>query len=142
MDRLIAVLSLALLASGCTGTTRPQVDQGPFVGFDVSKLSEGDRRTLTEASADFSAVVAGKKPIHAVFDEEASLPSDGGTTFYRGHGYRLTVLISLSSFGASKGMAYGPILQFEPSFAPGNTSEISEIRVYSQDALRELLGEP
>lgn len=141
MIRLIAVSTLALLASGCSGTTQPHVDQGPFVGFDVSKLSEGDRRTISEASADFSAVVAGKKPIHAVFDEDAPLPSDGGTTFYQGHGYRLTVLVSLSSFGASNGMAYGPILQFEPAFAPGNTSEISEVRVYSQDALRELLGD-
>lgn len=141
MTRLIAALAFALLASSCARTTQPHVEQGPFVGFDVSKLSEGDRRTITEASADFSAVVAGKKPIYASFDKDAPLPSDGGTTFYQGHGYKLTVLVSLSSFGAANGTAYGPILQFDPSFAPGNTSEISDIRIYSQEGFRKLLGD-
>ncbi|RDZ28047.1 hypothetical protein [Lysobacter silvisoli] len=109
------------------------------MGLDTATLPEADRRTLGEASADFQAVVAGKPPVHAVFDAQAPLPSDGGTTFYQGRGYRLTVLKSLSSFGSFHGVAYGPILRFDPPFAPGHTAEVSDIRVYSRDALAQRL---
>ena len=80
-----------------------------------------------------------KKPIHAKIDEDAPLPSDGGTHFYKGDGYELTISISLSSFGAFNGTAYGPILNFDDKFAPGNTNQISDIRVYSNEELRKLL---
>lgn len=140
MNKLIAALAVALLASSCVQAPQQPVNQGPFVGFDVATLAERDRRTITEASEDFEAVVAGKKPVHAVFNKDAPLPADGGSTFYRGNGYRLTVLVSLSSFGKAHGTAYGPIIAFDAPFAPGNTSEISHIRVYSQEAFRKLMG--
>lgn len=139
MAKSIVVLAIALLASSCVQTPQTQIDQGPFVGLDIAKLTESDRRVITEASEDFRAVVAGKKPMHAVFDKDAPLPSDGGTTFYQGKGYRLTILVSLSDFGDFHGTAYGPIVEFERTFAPGNTSEISDIRVYSSDAFGKLM---
>jgi len=141
MPKLIFVLTLTLLASSCVQTTQPAVDAGPFVGIDVARLPETDRRTITEAAADFRAVVAGRKPVHAVFDKDAPLPSDGGTTFYKGNGYRLTILVSLSEFGEAHGTAYGPIIKFDRSFAPGNTSEISDIRVYSPETFASLMGD-
>lgn len=75
-------------------------------------------------------MVAGKDPIHAQFDETAAVPSDGGTLFYVGRKYKLTVLNSLSSFGSFHGTAHGPVITFDESFAPGNTNLISSIRVY------------
>ena len=139
MTRLSVGLAIALFASSCAQTPQLPVAQGPFVGIEVSTLPEAERRTITEAAEDFQAVVAGRKPTHAVFDKDAPLPSDGGTTFYQGKGYRLTVLVSFSSFGGVNATAYGPIIEFERTFAPGNTSEISDIRVYSQDALNRLM---
>jgi len=140
MASFIRALSLGLLLAGCTQqATQPPIGSGPFVGLDVSKLSPGNRQTLTEASEDFRAVVAGKKPIHAKFDKSAALPSDGGTTFYQGKGYRLTVLLSFSDFGGLAANAYGPIITFDPAFAPGNTSEISDIRIYTSEELRKFL---
>lgn len=139
MTKPIVILGIALLTVSCMQTPPPPPVAGPFVGIDWAALPEHDRRTLSEASADFNAVASGKKPVYAIFDEQAPLPSDGGTTYYQGKGYRLTILMSLSSFGAFRGTAYGPILRFDPPFAPGNTSEISDVRVYSRDALSKLL---
>lgn len=115
------------------------LSSGPFIGVDLSALPPEHRQTIQEASEDFRAVVEGKKPIHARIDNNEPLPSDGGTTFYKGNGYRLTILVSLSSFGEFKGTAYGPIIHFDDTFAPGNTKQISDVRIYSDDELRKLL---
>jgi hypothetical protein len=120
-------------------SSSPAVSPGPFIGVDLSTLPPEQRRIIQEASEDFRAVVEGKKPIHAELDNDAPLPSDGGTTFYKGNGYHLTISASLSSFGEFNGTAYGPIIRFDDTFAPGNTNQISDIRVYSQDELRKLL---
>ena len=103
--------------------------QSPFVDMDESRASAEDRQIIREASEDFCAVIAGKDPIHAQVAPGVDLPSDGGTRFYVGRKYELTVLSSASSFGGYAGTAYGPIIKFDASFAPGNTSEISYIRV-------------
>jgi hypothetical protein len=140
MNELIAVLAIAILVSSCSRQSAlPQLQPGPFVGVDVSELSARDGQIIKEASEDFRAVVQGKKPIHAKFDKNAPLPSDGGTHFYKGDGYELTISISLSSFGEFNGTAYGPILTFDEKFAPGNTNKISDIRVYSNEELRKFL---
>ncbi|MGO4551874.1 hypothetical protein AB4059_12310 [Lysobacter sp. 2RAF19] len=139
MTKLIVAMAIVLLAASCVQTPQAPNSAGPFVGLDLPKLPEGDRRIITEASEDFRAVVEGKKPVHAVFDKDAPLPADGGTTFYQGKGYRLTILISLSDFGEVHGTAYGPVVEFERAFAPGNTSEISDIRVYSPEAFGKLM---
>ena len=139
MVNLLRALVITALLAGCSNAARPPVGPGPFVGIDTTKMTASDRKTLMEASEDFRAVAAGKKPVHAVFDQAAPLPSDGGTTFYKGHGYELTILLSFSGFGGQSANAYGPIIKFDPSFAPGNTSEISDIRVYSSEELRRFL---
>lgn len=74
-------------------------------------------------------MLADKLPVHAKPDPGGG-PSDGGTQHYNGRRYRLTALKSLSLFGSFRGTARGPILRFDPDFAPGNTNEISNIRVY------------
>ena len=140
MTNIIRTLAIGLLVAGCTQQpAQPPIGPGPFVGLDETSLSPENRQILREASEDFRAVVAGKKPVHAVFDKDAPLPSDGGTTFYQGKGYRLTVLVSYSGFGGLPANAYGPIIKFDPAFAPGNTSEISDIRVYTSEELSKFL---
>ena len=133
MNKLFSSSILILLA-GCNRSDFPQASstpcQEPFVNLTTSGASQEDQAILREASEDFCAVVAGKEPIHAKFDESAALPSDGGTMFYIGRKYKLTVLNSLSGFGSFQGMAHGPIITFDESFAPGNAREISNIRVY------------
>ena len=130
----IAILSILVLLSGCnTPDFPPAADTtclAPFAGLETSGASSDDQLILREASEDFCAVVAGKAPIHAKFDKTAALPSDGGTLFYIGRKYKLTVLNSLSQFGTYQGTAHGPIITFDDSFAPGNTNTISSIRVY------------
>ena len=139
MSKIKAALVFTLLLTGCgQEPARPPLSSGPFIGIDLSKLSAPNRQILTEASEDFRAVVSGKKPIHAVPDT-TDAPSDGGTTFYRGNGYRLTRLLSFSGFGGVPANAYGPIIKFDREFAPGNTSEISDIRVYSSDELSKFI---
>ena len=133
-------MTLPLAACSQQSAPSPTLSVGPFIGVDLSKLPPEHRRIIEEASEDFRAVVEGRKPIHAKFDSDAPLPSDGGTTFYKGNGYHLTISASLSSFGEFDGIAYGPILRFDDKFAPGNTNLISDIRVYSNDELRKLLG--
>ena len=137
MNKNLAAGLLSLLAAACGHAPVPQfeTDLEPFPGVDLSKLSPTDRQVMTEAAEDFQAVLAGKKPIHAVFDKSASLPSDGGTTFYKGKHYRLTATITLVSLGGFNGTAFGPRLQFDNSFAPGFNQEISSIRVYSTEQL-------
>jgi hypothetical protein len=131
MSRVSICLLFGLLAS-CSVTDPPSAMSSgcnPFVDMDDSRASDEDRLILKEASEDFCAVIAGKDPIHARVAPGVDLPSDGGTRFYVGRKYKLTVLSSLSSFGGYPGVAYGPILKFDDSFARGNTSEISSITV-------------
>jgi hypothetical protein len=45
---------------------------------------------MVEASEDFAAVLAFKKPVHAVPDQFGL--SDEGSWSYKGKGYRITVL--------------------------------------------------
>jgi len=127
------------LLAACSQSPSSSFSSGPFIGVDLATLPPEHRQIIQEASEDFRAVVEGKQPIHAKIDNNEPLPSDGGTTFYKGSGYRLTILVSLSSFGDFNGAAYGPIIHFDDTFAPGNTNRISDVRVYSHDELRKLL---
>lgn len=133
---LISLASIFLF--GCNSSEFPPAKdttcQAPFADLANSGASLNDQLILREASEDFCAVVAGKNPIHAVFDITAALPADGGTLFYVGRKYKLTVLNSISSFGSFNGTAHGPIITFDESFAKGNTNAISSIRVYPLSA--------
>lgn len=117
---------------------------GPFQGIDLSVLSPSQRETITQASEDFDLVQKGKKPKHAARDKDAPLPADGGTEFFVGKGYKLTVMKSLSSFGGEKsqltGYVYGPVISFPKSFAPGNASKVAALRFYTPEQLEKLLS--
>ena len=131
----LAALLAVLLPSMGTAQVLPA---GPFAGVDLSPLATDQRRTIVEATEDFEAVRAGKPPIHARFDKLAAVLADGGTSFYIGHKYKLTVESSLSSFGALNGWVYGPIVVFDESIAPGNENTFSGLRFYTQAGFAKL----
>ena len=125
---LVTVLALVACAEPPPQSVLTPACQ-PFADIDWSQASKDDKQVLSEAAEDFCAVLARQKPVHARPRPGFDAPSDGGSRFYIGRRYRLTALQSASSFGGVAGTAYGPILRFDKDFAPGNTSEISQIRV-------------
>ena len=110
-----------------------------FSGLDVSSIPKEEVDVLIEASEDFKAVLEGKKPVHAKLDLDVPLPSDGGTVFYLGNKYNLTIVKSLSSFGSVHGYVYGPAIFFDKAFATGNSSAMSSTKFYSTESLKQLL---
>jgi len=117
-------------------------DPGPFADVDLAALAPAQRDSIRAAHEDFARVVAGAEPIHAIADAATPLPADGGTRFFRGNGYRLTILKSLSSFGSGDarvvGFVYGPVLTFDPEIAQGNTATLVQTRFYTPAQLRAL----
>ena len=113
---------------------------GPFARIDLATLPEEAAIVLREANEDFVLVQEGHKPRHAHFDSEAALPSDGGTTYYNGRKYTLTIVKSISTFGNLAGYIYGPNIEFEKGFALGNFYEVSSLRFYTAERLNALLN--
>lgn len=138
------IILLLLLSLSATVHADPPLSFGPFQGVDISILSPSQRETISQASEDFARVLKGKKPKHAVFDDKAPLPADGGTQFFIGKGYNLTVMKSLSSFGGADGWlhgyVYGPVVKFSESLAPGNISEVVNLRFYTSEQLKQLIS--
>jgi len=112
---------------------------GPFADIDLSLLSKKERLIIGNANEDFTLVQNGKKPKHATVDQEAPLPADGGTTFWKTDGYRLTIFQSISTFGTLNGFVYGPYIQFDEQFAPGNMGYVSSIRFLTLDQFNAMM---
>lgn len=112
---------------------------GPFAGIDLYLLSRKERLIIGNANEDFTLVLTGKKPRHATFDKSAPLPADGGTTFWKADGYRLTIFQSISTFGTLDGFVYGPYIQFDEQFAPGNMNYVSSIRFLTLDQFNAMM---
>jgi hypothetical protein len=141
LRRAVTLAFILLAGTALAGSALPS---GPFQGVELDTLSPEQREIITQASEDFERVLQGKEPKNAALDEKAPLPADGGTLFYAGKGYRLTVIKSLSSFGNAgdglQGYVYGPVLSFPKSFAPGNMSEVVSLRFYTNQQLQALAG--
>jgi len=92
---------------------------------------------------DFNAALEGKYPIHAVVDKDVPLLTDGGTTYYKGNGYKLTIVMSLNGimFGEEyiHGYIYGAIISFDPEVMRGNFPNIQHLTFYTGDELQKLL---
>lgn len=138
----LCILALAIVVSMPSSgiAASPTASGDPFAGVDLSSLAPQERQTISEAVRDFQDVVAGKLPTFAKVDGDMPLPADGGTTFYVGRGYRLTIVRSLSSFGKLDGFVYGPVITFDPAFAPGNVGQIASTRFYTPEQMGALLG--
>ena len=99
-------------------------------------------QALQDALEDINAVLAGRPPKHAAVDTEQPLPTDGGTTFFRADGYRLTIVRSLNGLMRGKdyvhGYIYGPVLTFAPHVMVGNWPAVSLTSFYPAARLSEL----
>lgn len=110
--------------------------------FNVDSASFNDQAVqavLQNAQDDFNAVLEGNKPIHSVVDPSAPTPMDGGTKFYKGNGYNLTVTQSLVRIGSIDGYMYGPSIVLLSPYAVGNSTVVSHVVFYSRTALGRLL---
>jgi hypothetical protein len=93
--------------------------------------------TLEQATEDFTLVLKGAIPKYAKQTDEDS--SDGGTTFYKGKGYDLTIQKSIATIGTEDGFFYGPVLVFNSAVVRGNSSTISQVSFYRKNDLLVLL---
>jgi hypothetical protein len=116
-------------------TARPPVQVqpvGPFIGIDLTRLTDVQRSVIAQAATDFDRTRRGLEPTCKF--ESMSGFSDGGTTIYECPHYRLTVMKSLFSLQGFDGYLYGPIITFR-----GDHS-VSDVRFYTYDELSKLLG--
>ncbi len=130
--------SVCLMAASLSAGADPSPSSGPFQGVDLGALDAEQQEVIIQASEDFERVQSGRLPRHAVRDEKAPVPADGGTQFFNGKRYKLTVVKSLSSFGTLHGYVYGPVISFDKSFAPGNRSELVGLRFYTREQFKQL----
>jgi hypothetical protein len=102
---------------------------------------------LRRATADFDAAIAGKCPIFAKFARDLPLTADGGSAPYRGQGYNMSIVKSLTNIGVSSsnptgiaGFIYGPVLTFDKDIMFGNSSTIAQMHFYSVEEIKTLLS--
>jgi hypothetical protein len=100
---------------------------GPFVGIDLTRLTETQRLVIGQAATDFDRARRGLEPTCKF--ESMSGFSDGGTTIYECPYYRLTIMQSIFSLQGINGYLYGPILTFQ-----GDQS-VSDVRFYTNEQL-------
>src|SRR5687768_7831717 len=103
--RLLVAISSLLL--GCASTQHQQ-----FTSFPTSTELGTPRRLLSsyeQARVDFQRAAKGLRPRYAL--RQTAL-YDGGTTFYRGRGYDLTVWKRFSSADGVTYLRSGPEIHF------------------------------
>jgi len=107
------------------------------------KLGKTTGRRLEKAVEDLNAAIAGKKPLHAKIDSHHALPADGGTTYYVGDGYKITIIMSMNCIKHGRknidGYMYGPVITFDNDLVSGNNQTISYVTFYPDDKLDKLL---
>jgi len=136
-------MSIFLLGTSCRADVTFE-DLFHFPAAEAERTLGATRhRQLEDALEDFNAALNYKVPPHATFDEKAGLPADGGTRYYKGRGYQITVVKSLFSMGEGKqrihGFLYGPVLTLAPELGSGNDDSLSRISFYPVDTLNKLL---
>ena len=120
------------------------LSSGPFSGVDLAMLPAATRMTIEQASEDFERVLAGQPPKHARLDKEVPLPADGGTQFYNGTGYQLTIIKRLAVLSGAEeqahvdGYLYGPVIRLEGRILAGHDQTISAVRFYTAEQMRQL----
>lgn len=124
-----------LVCCGCTKkdeSTNLKQQEGSVEALKTSKSID------EQAKEDFDLVLKGKKPVNAIFDEEHGLPADGGTTFYKGNGYKLEIKQTMTEDDKkTDGFLYGPIITFDDS----KTKTLSDVKFYTVQDLKKLKGE-
>jgi hypothetical protein len=113
----------------------------PFVviGSECQLKWKGEtERKIAECMDDYRAILAGESPKHASSDKARPVPADGGTSYWIGDGYRITIMQSICHVGGVQGFMYGPVIELDRSLAVGNSNVISAVSFYTLDAWRSL----
>ena len=146
---LIALIIVAVPLCSLAAAHAPQFTFDDLFHIDAAsaRIAYGIAASgaLREALDDFNAVLAGAQPRHARFDRGRPLLADGGTKYYKGRGYKLTIVKSLNGMFHGKtyisGYVYGPVIDFDSSVMAGNAPSISYLTFYPDETLRALLGD-
>jgi uncharacterized protein (TIGR03067 family) len=116
----------------------PQSVEAPFhAGSGESKPAWTPKalKRVEACQADYLAVIAGKKPIHA----KSATVQDSG--FYKGEGYHMDIIDQPVTIGGVAGFFYGPIIDFEPDISDdGKWDSISHVTFYTAEQMKKLLG--
>lgn len=90
-----------------------------------------------QAAQDYDAVLNGNKPTYAKDDPKLGPAADGGTTYYRGDGYRLVIQKAIEEKNGVTVYHYGPILEFD---AAGNKKFNKEnLKYYTIEEMEKFL---
>jgi len=104
-------------------------------GKDKPEWNEKAGKRVQACTADYQAVVEGKKPVHA----KAAAKQDAH--FDKGEGYTLDIIEESVEIGGVAGFFYGPVLDFEPDISRGGDMDsISHVTFYTADQMKKLLG--
>jgi hypothetical protein len=108
------------------------VEPAGLIAIDPKLFPEATRTDVIKCNEDIAAILSGGFPVHAtlgVADKnpdgsihneidgtvlKASMLGDGGTRFYQGDGYRITVWNRWCEIGGVVGYLVGPEVVFEP----------------------------
>ena len=135
--RYLKTLATAMAASvfaGIAAADEPSFSELFGVGESqaVEVFGSDTARCLFNALEDFKLALDGKDPVHS---ESPSFPQllDGGTTFWEGSCYKLTVLRRLTTYrlpdgSTINGWVVGPSLQLRLSPDAGRSEPISRTR--------------
>jgi hypothetical protein len=137
MYRLLLIFAITAV---CYAET---ISNGPFAGFDLSKVSVEDARAIREANEDFSRAVAGLSPKFAsLVSEELHKKGDirrEHLLTFKGYRYHLSVAKLPIRVGEQEGVLFGPAINFDAGFTAGYLPTVAEQRFYTRAALSQLL---
>lgn len=128
-----SVMIIFIIANVCCAkTTERHQIQNHTKLINIDKILS-DSQMIKEIQADFDLAVNGAKPKFAKLESGLL---DGGTPFYKGKGYLLTIVKSIGRLGGVEGYYYGPIIKFKED---ENIKVMSNVSFYSKDKLDVLL---
>ena len=136
---LLIIFGNIVLGMGCQNKHDNKMNRDSKSYFYIGDISlnEEESSLLKKVEEDMGFVLQGKKPKHAIFDKDKIPPLDGGTLYYKGDGYALTIWKKMARIGDVDGVFYGP----EVEFTKFGSGYISHVRFYSNPELSKLLSE-
>ena len=114
--------------------------EAPFhvsAGKNRPAWDEKAQKRIEACTADYQAVLEGKKPVHA------QLAGTPNSPFYKGKGYQVEIIKEPIVIGGVAGFLYGPMLDLDPD--PSHTEDtdsISHITFYTADEIKNILRKP
>lgn len=118
-----------------------------LIAVDPTLFPEALRQHVIECNEDIAAILVGGVPVHATLGvadkkpdgsqrkeedgtvEKAVMRGDGGTRYYQGDGYRITVMKRWCEIGDVTGFLVGPEVIFEAPLDKNSSGESEPLRI-------------